>query len=640
MASGPSWPSTRSSPSCPSSASAPRPPARRSSPGPPAAPSSPSPPTDDVGPLPAVEAVVPAAAVQPIGPGVAGQAVGAGLAEEQVGAATAGHGVVAGAGAHDVVPVPGTDGVVAVAPHDDVGAGRADEGVVPRRPHEGGGLPGAQDGGRIGGQRDRDRREQHEESEDETAPHVSRLAAAGGRGQGRKSPAGATGAGRGVGCASWAEGRRTTMSAARGSGDTREGRRRRRRWPYWTAGVVLLLVLVFFAGGGWYFSSEIRSDALLVNEPAAPDYRYEVLAAGGGTLTLALPAEPPQELTDGELLGVVWAGGYGQVHAVVARDASSITREFAPLTGTPEPGGAGRLRLVRLAQRPRSGGHRVGGGRLRLWARGRPRPGSWRATGRRGRYSSTAAGPIRGKACEPCPPSSRPGSRSLLITYRNDPGAPEVEGRLARFGATEWEDLEGAVRYALDHGAEDVVLVGYSMGGAIVVSFLLRSDLADEVEAAVLEAPALELGDMVDARAGETSLPLIPVKVPIALTAVAKQIASWRFGVDWGELDLVARAGEVATPMLIIHGTEDDTVPFAVSEEFAAAAPRAGDAGAVRGRRARPRVERGSGAVQAVLAGFLAAWMGSLRRVRGAPAAALGPRRGVTGQPLASMPGP
>jgi hypothetical protein len=178
-----------------------------------------------------------------------------------------------------------------------------------------------------------------------------------------------------------------------------------------------------------------------------------------------------------------------------------------------------------------------------------------------------------GEGLRALPTLAAQGFPALLITYRNDAGAPEAAGRLARFGATEWEDLQGAVRYALEHGAEDVVLVGYSMGGAIVMSFLLRSDLAGEVAAAVLEAPALELGDMIDARAGDTTLPLLPVKVPIALTAVAKQIAAWRFGIDFDELDYVARAAELRVLTLIIHGTADDTVPYAVSAAFAAAAP-------------------------------------------------------------------
>lgn len=347
--------------------------------------------------------------------------------------------------------------------------------------------------------------------------------------------------------------------------------RRRRRWPFWTAGVVLLLVLVFFVGGGWYFASEIRSDALLVREPEVPDYRYEVLGVEGGTLTLALPDDEPAELTDGELLGVVWDGGYGQVHAVIARSEEAITREFAPLTGSPVVGALVALDSFAFPNDPEVVGIDW---EVVTYASGLGEAEAWFVPGERSTWAVFVhgRGANPGEALRALPTFVAAGLPSLLITYRNDAGAPEVEGRLARFGATEWEDLHGAVRYALDHGAADVVLVGYSMGGAIVVSFLLHSDLASAAEAVVLEAPALELGDMIDARAGDTSLPLIPVKVPIVLTAAAKQIASWRFGVNWGEVDYVARAGEISTPLLLIHGTGDDTVPFAVSEEFAAAA--------------------------------------------------------------------
>ncbi|MFH1329142.1 MAG: alpha/beta fold hydrolase [Actinomycetota bacterium] len=382
--------------------------------------------------------------------------------------------------------------------------------------------------------------------------------------------------------------------------------RRRRRWPYWTMGAVLLLVLVFFAGGGWYFASQIRSDALLVDRPSAPDYRYEVLGAGAGRLTLALPEDEPEELTDGELLGVVWDDGYGQVHAVLSRAEGSITREFTALTGTPEVGDLVALDSFAFPNDPGVVGIDW---EVVTYASGLGAAEAWFVPGERSTWAVFVhgRGANPGEALRALPTFAAAGFPSLLITYRNDAGAPEVEGRLARFGATEWEDLQGAVRYALDHGAEDVVLVGYSMGGAIVVSFLLRSDLAAEVEATVLEAPALELGDMVDARAGDTSLPLVPAKVPIVLTAAAKQIASWRFGVDWGEVDYVARAGELATPLLVIHGTEDDTVPFAVSEEFAAAAApglvtlvRFDGAGHVRAWNVDP--ER----YEAVLSGFLA----------------------------------
>src|SRR5690606_37691321 len=49
------------------------------------------------------------------------------------------------------------------------------------------------------------------------------------------------------------------------------------------------------------------------------------------------------------------------------------------------------------------------------------------------------------------------GMPSLAITYRGD---IDNGGGQARMGETEWPDVESAVQHALDHGADDVVLLG------------------------------------------------------------------------------------------------------------------------------------------------------------------------------------
>ena len=67
----------------------------------------------------------------------------------------------------------------------------------------------------------------------------------------------------------------------------------------------------------------------------------------------------------------------------------------------------------------------------------------------------------------------------LAITHRNDEGQPGDPSGIHRYGVTEWEDLDGAVAYALAEGAGRVVLGGFSTGGAVVLSFLERSDTTD-----------------------------------------------------------------------------------------------------------------------------------------------------------------
>ena len=89
------------------------------------------------------------------------------------------------------------------------------------------------------------------------------------------------------------------------------------------------------------------------------------------------------------------------------------------------------------------------------------------------------------------------GHSTLTITYRNDEGAPRGPERLppVRGGRV---DLEVAAEYALAAGANELILVGYSMGGAIALSFLYRSAVADRVSAVVLDSPALDFEALID----------------------------------------------------------------------------------------------------------------------------------------------
>ena len=338
--------------------------------------------------------------------------------------------------------------------------------------------------------------------------------------------------------------------------------------------VVLVLVLAFFAGGGWLYAGQIRDGALASKAPGTPALQSQVLAVGDHSITLARDPASPPELTEAGTWGVRWPAGYGRLGAIRALGADRVERVFTRLEGTPP----------RVGERSAVDGY--------AWpadpalAAGRPArevtypsplgpAPAWLVGGRRDTWVILVHGynAARTETLRTLATVTRLGYPALAVSYRNDPGAPRSPDALRRWGATEWRDLEAATRYAVGHGAGGVVLAGFSMGGAVVTSFLLSSPLAARVRGVVLDAPALDLGAVIDRGAVDRDLPVLGTPVPPALTEVAKGIAGLRWHLDWGQLDYVDRAGRLATPMLVFHQTGDQTVPVAISEALAAARP-------------------------------------------------------------------
>jgi hypothetical protein len=173
-------------------------------------------------------------------------------------------------------------------------------------------------------------------------------------------------------------------------------------------------------------------------------------------------------------------------------------------------------------------------------------------------------GADRSQALALVPALARDGYPILIPTYRNDLGAPSSKGEHHGFGRDEWRDLDAAVDFALAAGARDFVLVGFGSGGSIVGTFLYNSSEAERVVGVVLDAPVLSLGISVDEE-------WRPAQVPGFIVGWSKALATFRFGVDWAELDHVSRADEWAPPVLIMHGRDDLESPIRASLEFASA---------------------------------------------------------------------
>ena len=78
--------------------------------------------------------------------------------------------------------------------------------------------------------------------------------------------------------------------------------------------------------------------------------------------------------------------------------------------------------------------------------------------------------PARGAAS-----STTSGITSLVVSYRNDGEAPRSRAGTYALGATEWRDVDAAVGFARRRGAKRIVLMGWSMGGAIALQLSLNS---------------------------------------------------------------------------------------------------------------------------------------------------------------------
>jgi alpha-beta hydrolase superfamily lysophospholipase len=154
----------------------------------------------------------------------------------------------------------------------------------------------------------------------------------------------------------------------------------------------------------------------------------------------------------------------------------------------------------------------------------------------------------------------------LNSSYRNDPGAPASPDRLYHLGDTEWQDVEAMVRYAREHGAADLILYGWSMGGCMVETFLQRSPEAGSVRGVILDSPIL------DWHAATIRLMHETLHFPVWFLHFVEWVVARR-GVDFSALKSLPPSSGRIPPTLLFHGTADTLAPVSVSDAFARAYP-------------------------------------------------------------------
>ena len=318
------------------------------------------------------------------------------------------------------------------------------------------------------------------------------------------------------------------------------------------------------------FAHRFRREAL-VPEPPSRDFGIVVESVDGDRITLA--SNDSARRNHPGRLGLHWAGGYGQVTEILRRDAGSTARRFEVLEGDPPSEGTEvDLDAWAFPSNPSDVDlewseidFATDIGSLEAWVV----PGGddvwaihvhgWRAA--------------RQEAIRMLPVYHRQGITSMVIDYRNDPGAPVDPSGHYRFGLSEWIDVEAAVREAMSRGPTRLVLAAYSTGAAAVMAFMERSPQARQVAALVLDAPNINMMETVHHAASEMRLPLLTLPMPRSVTNVAMAIADLRWDVDWGSINYISRAHLLDVPILVFHGTADSRVPLSVSRALHEANP-------------------------------------------------------------------
>ncbi len=325
------------------------------------------------------------------------------------------------------------------------------------------------------------------------------------------------------------------------------------------AGSVVAVALI---AGMWYFSNVLDADLLTPNQ-FEPERDVQVVSLSEGRIVLS---RTDQSALDG-VWGLVGPNGYGQVTGVVEVREGDVERGFVTLEGSFSPGDAVAFDQYAFLGDPLTA-HGIEYEEVVVPGELGVNP-AWLIDGTRDTWVVIVHGKgvdERKQALRMIPTLNEAGYPVLVISFRNDAGAATSDSGRYTWGLEEWRDLEAALQFGLVQGAEEFVILGYSMGGAVTSVFLHESDLIGRVRGVILDSPVLDLEEVVDTEAAERGIPTF-------FTAGAKAIARLRFGLDWPQLDHVARADEFDMPILLIHGTADGTVPVATSDAFAAARP-------------------------------------------------------------------
>lgn len=167
------------------------------------------------------------------------------------------------------------------------------------------------------------------------------------------------------------------------------------------------------------------------------------------------------------------------------------------------------------------------------------------------------------------------GFPNLVVSYRNDGEAPRSRSGAYALGAHEWRDVDAAISFARRRGAERVILMGWSMGGAVALQTAVNSGNRDRIAGLILESPVVDWRSVLRFQAREAGMhaPLPDLAMSALSLPLTARLSGADGAIPFDSLDMVARADELSVPILILHSDDDGFVPADASHALQAARP-------------------------------------------------------------------
>lgn len=186
-------------------------------------------------------------------------------------------------------------------------------------------------------------------------------------------------------------------------------------------------------------------------------------------------------------------------------------------------------------------------------------------------FKSTRASALRG-----VPVFGAKGFTSLVPAYYGEsPIAVRNRSEGATFGVVEAPDIDVALKYAVDRGAKEIVLVGWSLGGEVALTLAERSPYRALISGAVLVGPVLNWRHSLAQGMHNASIPRWAQWCVLSSleSQVWSRFAQMKMPASFAAHDWTASDRRPAVPTLVLHSRGDQDTSWEDSETFAALNP-------------------------------------------------------------------